>query len=73
MPHSTPAHEDAIRALAHAYWEAEGRPEGLAEVHWQRAVDAFDEHVEVQPSDLSAKTEGARAKSDRKHQPDAAA
>lgn len=73
MPHSTPVHEDAIRALAHAYWEAEGRPEGLAEIHWQRAVDAFNEHVEIQPSDLKAKAEGAHATSDHKHLPDSAA
>jgi len=49
MPHSTQPHEDAIRALAHAYWEAEGRPEGRAEIHWQRAIDALNDHVEVQP------------------------
>jgi predicted flap endonuclease-1-like 5' DNA nuclease len=49
MHNPTSAREDAIRALAHAYWEAEGRPEGRAEIHWQRAVDALNEHVEVQP------------------------
>jgi predicted flap endonuclease-1-like 5' DNA nuclease len=49
MPHSTQPHEDAIRALAHAYWESEGRPEGRAEIHWQRAIDALNDHVEVQP------------------------
>ena len=47
-PHSE-AHEEAIRALAHAYWEAEGRPEGRAEIHWQRAVEALADHVENQP------------------------
>lgn len=49
MPHSTPAHEDAIRALAHAYWESEGCPDGRAEIHWHRAVDALNDHIEVQP------------------------
>ena len=47
MPHSIEPHDDAIRALAHAYWEAEGRPEGRAEIHWERAVDALNDHVEV--------------------------
>ncbi len=73
MSHSTPTHEDAIRALAHAYWEAEGCPEGCAEIHWQRAVDAFNEHVEVQPADFSAKSGNSRAKSDGNHMPDKAA
>lgn len=49
MPHSTQPHEDAIRALAHVYWESEGRPEGRAEIHWQRAIDALNDQVEVQP------------------------
>ena len=73
MPQSTLAHEDTIRALAHAYWEADGRPEGLAEIHWQRAVDAFNEHVEVQPVDQSTKAGSSRAKSDGNHMPDKAA
>ena len=47
-PH-TEAHEEAIRSLAHAYWEAEGRPDGRAEIHWQRAVEALADHVESQP------------------------
>lgn len=29
--------EDEIRARAHAIWEAQGHPEGLAEQHWQQA------------------------------------
>lgn len=29
--------EDEITALAHELWELEGRPEGKAEEHWQRA------------------------------------
>lgn len=31
--------EDRIRAAAHNMWEEEGRPEGCAETHWQRACD----------------------------------
>jgi hypothetical protein len=29
--------EDRIRQRAHAIWEAEGRPEGRHEAHWQQA------------------------------------
>ena len=29
--------EDVIRKLAKQIWEAEGKPDGLAEKHWQRA------------------------------------
>ena len=31
--------EDRIRALAHRFWEEEGRPHGRHEEHWQRACD----------------------------------
>jgi hypothetical protein len=30
--------EDRIRRHAYAIWEAEGRPDGRHEEHWQRAV-----------------------------------
>lgn len=30
-----------IAALAHKFWEDEGRPEGQAEHHWLRAVNAL--------------------------------
>ena len=33
--------DDSIRAAAHSIWEAEGRPEGQAEIHWQRAVETL--------------------------------
>lgn len=32
-----PASHDEIAALAYSYWLEEGRPEGRAEIHWQRA------------------------------------
>jgi Protein of unknown function (DUF2934) len=47
--------EDAIRTIAHDLWEAEGRPEGRAEQHWQRAVDSLSAPV-------SAKAEAATPK-----------
>jgi hypothetical protein len=34
--------EDRIRALAHRFWEEEGRPEGRHEHHWHRACDELD-------------------------------
>lgn len=34
------AREDDIRALAHKFWEDEGRPNGRHEIHWQRALAA---------------------------------
>lgn len=30
--------DDAIRSRAHAIWEAEGRPDGRHDIHWQRAL-----------------------------------
>ena len=36
-----PPSDDDIRALAHKMWEEEGRPEGQAEIHWQRAYMAL--------------------------------
>ncbi len=38
MPHLLPEDLEKIRALAHQYWLEEGRPEGRAEIHWQRAL-----------------------------------
>ncbi|MCP1316046.1 DUF2934 domain-containing protein, partial [Halomonas sp. 707D7] len=29
--------EDRIRQLAYSIWEAEGRPEGQQQQHWERA------------------------------------
>jgi len=31
--------ENRIRKRAHAIWEAQGHPEGLAEEHWRQAVE----------------------------------
>lgn len=43
--------EDRIRAAAHNMWEEEGRPEGCAEIHWQRACDMIaQEDVALQSS-----------------------
>ena len=39
--------EEIIRARAHSLWEAEGRPEGQAEIHWQRAMESLAEPVQA--------------------------
>jgi len=31
--------ENRIRKRAHAIWEAQGHPEGLAEEHWRQAAE----------------------------------
>ncbi|MCE0523144.1 MAG: DUF2934 domain-containing protein [Methylacidiphilales bacterium] len=33
--------EEDVRALAHAIWERQGRPEGRALEHWQEAEELF--------------------------------
>jgi hypothetical protein len=35
--------EDRIRILAHHLWQADGRPEGRAGEHWDRAVKMIAE------------------------------
>jgi hypothetical protein len=44
-----PASDEEIRALAHKYWEDEGRPEGQAEIHWQRAYVALAKPAKAAP------------------------
>lgn len=34
--------EDEIRARAHAIWEAQGHPEGLADQHWAQAREEIE-------------------------------
>lgn len=42
--------EDRIRARAHQLWEEDGRPEGRADVHWEKA----SELVAIEESQESA-------------------
>ena len=44
-----PAEHSKIAALAHKFWEDEGHPEGQAENHWQRALNAFSA-LEAKPA-----------------------
>jgi Protein of unknown function (DUF2934) len=41
MSNAPQIQEDAVRQLAHKFWEEEGRPEGRAEAHWLRAISTF--------------------------------
>ncbi len=38
---ANPTNYDQIAALAHKFWEDEGRPEGRAEAHWLRAIESL--------------------------------
>lgn len=38
-----PEAEEAIRARAYQFWLEEGRPDGRAEIHWQRALASLTE------------------------------
>ena len=56
------ADHSKIAALAHKFWEDEGRPDGQAEIHWQRASNASTA-LEAKPSDKkSAAKKPAKAK-----------
>ena len=43
--------EDEIRRLAYQFWEEEGKPEGRAFVHWDRACLVMMSLLDDQPTD----------------------
>jgi Protein of unknown function (DUF2934) len=47
--------EDRIRAAAHQLWEDEGRPEGRADDHWNRACEMIA--AQEQPTILQVEPE----------------
>ncbi len=47
----TPPTDDEIGALARKYWIDEGRPEGKAEEHWQRAEEELLGKTQPQSQD----------------------
>ncbi len=61
----TPASEAEIRALAHKFWEDDGRPEGQAEIHWQRAYTALTNAAKT-PAKPAAKKAASTKKSKTK-------
>jgi hypothetical protein len=61
------SNEEIIRKLAHDIWEAEGRPEGRASEHWERAAKQAAEANKqdrnkrsVDPSEASGPIEPAQ-------------
>ena len=46
--------EARIRERAHALWEEEGRPEGRAEEHWERARRLVEAEEEPKRPDMVA-------------------
>ena len=59
--HQITAKHDQIAALAHKFWEDEGRPEGRAEFHWQRTAET----LAAKPAKSAAKASPApRVKAD---------
>ncbi len=53
MSNAPVAQNEAVRALAHKFWEEEGRPEGRAEAHWLRAVaEAQIPALNVAPAEI---------------------
>jgi len=43
--------EEEIAALAHRYYEEEGRPEGRAEEHWHRAQQELGHRQHTPPAE----------------------
>jgi hypothetical protein len=57
MATSDQAEEQAVRELTYFLWEREGRPEGLALTHWQRARAMYSDHGRVPDDGLTKDTE----------------
>ncbi|RYY01778.1 MAG: DUF2934 domain-containing protein [Gammaproteobacteria bacterium] len=63
------SNEETIRTLAHQIWEAEGKPDGQSDKHWERATilasGAGDESKpelkrSIDPSEATGPTEPAQ-------------
>ncbi len=48
--------EARIRERAHTIWEREGRPDGMADVHWIQACREIEEEERASPVSASAET-----------------
>ena len=61
VPAGTPANDEIAR-VAHAIWEAEGRPEGRDHEHWMRARQVIEEgRAEVEYPQAAPRNEAAGA------------
>lgn len=54
--------EDRIRQRTHELWEQEGRPDGRAHDHWERAAQDLDrEDAAIQREGVASETPGVRS------------
>ena len=57
--------EAKIRRRAHELWEQEGRPEGRADAHWERAAQDLDrEDADIQCEGAAGEKPGVRPQGD---------
>ena len=57
--------EVRIRRRAHELWEQEGRPEGQAPSHWERAAQDLDrEDADIQREGIAGEKPGVRPQGD---------
>jgi hypothetical protein len=65
--------EDRIRQRAHEIWEREGRPDGQAQGHWERAAQDLDrEDAEIRREGVADQAAGVKpARTPRHEKPDA--
>jgi hypothetical protein len=57
--------EAKIRRRAHELWEQEGRPEGRADTHWERAAQDLDrEDADIQREGVAGERPGVQSKGD---------
>ena len=59
-PTSAPPSEDAIRHRAYLLWEADGRPDGMADHYWLRASEPA---ADARPKRQAAGAPAVKAKS----------
>jgi hypothetical protein len=57
---AAPMSEDAIRHRAYLMWEADGRPDGMADHYWQKASEPAPD-VGTKPKDKAAAAKTASA------------
>ncbi|HET6618363.1 MAG TPA: DUF2934 domain-containing protein [Dongiaceae bacterium] len=58
--------DERIRQRAHNIWEQEGRPDGRAKDHWDRAAQDLDrEEAAIQGEGVAGETPGVRSGPER--------
>jgi len=64
--HQVTAKHDQIAALAHKFWEDEGRPEGRADAHWLRATEVLVKAPEAPVAKAAIKAKASVKKAAKK-------